>query len=149
MNPGKGRQMPVKVPLPPCNKCRKFHGSKPCLFGQNVCYRCGKPRHYAKDCNTRKPLNNLMLRPQTKGRVFTLSGEEATQSPDMIKGICFIKNTFLIALFDSRAMHSFISIDCVKKLNLPLSPLPFDFLVSTLTRKCFYFSSLFKLSHFS
>ena len=45
----------------------------------------------------------------------------------------FIKNTLLIALFDSGATHSFISINCVKKLNLPFSSLPFDLSVSTPT----------------
>ena len=74
-----------------------------------------------------------MPRPQTKGRVFTLSGEKTTQSPDMIKGICFLKHTLLIALFDLGATHSFISIDCVEKLNLSLSSLLFDLLVSTPT----------------
>ena len=78
VNAGKGKQMPIREPLPLCNKCRKSHGPKPCLFGQNVYYRCGKLGHYAKACNTGKPLNNPMPKPQTKGRVFTLSGEEAT-----------------------------------------------------------------------
>ena len=32
MNPRKGKQMPVREPLPPYNKCGKSHGSKPCLF---------------------------------------------------------------------------------------------------------------------
>ena len=149
VNPGKGRQMPAKKPLSPCNKCGKFHSSKPCLFCQNVCYQCQKPGYYANDCNTRKPLNNPVPRPQTKERVFTLSGEEATQSPNMIKGTCFLKNTLLIALFDSRATHSFIYIDCVKKLNLPLFSLPLDLLVSIPTRGKFYLSYLFELCHFS
>ena len=134
VNPRKDKQIPAREPLPLCNNYGKSHGSKPCLFGQNICYQCKKPRHYAKDCNTEKPLNNLMPRPQTKGRVFTLSREYATQSSDMIKGIYFLKNALLIALFDSVAMHSFISIDCMKKLKLPLSSLPFDLLVSTFTR---------------
>ena len=92
--------MPAREPLSSCNKCKKSHGSKPCLFGQNICYRCGKLGHYAKYCNTGKPLNNPMPRIQTKGRVFTLSGEEATQSLNMIKGTYFLKNTLLISLFD-------------------------------------------------
>ena len=84
VNPGKGRQMPVRESLPLSNKCGKSHGSKPCLFGQNVRYRYGKPGHYAKDCNIGKPLNNPMPKSQTKRRVFTLSGEKATQSPDIM-----------------------------------------------------------------
>ena len=77
-----------------------------------------------------KLLNNLMPRSQTKRRVFTLS----TQSPDMIKGTCFLKNALLIALFESGAMHTFIYFDCLRKLNFPLFSLPFDLLVSTPTR---------------
>ena len=49
----------------------------------------------------------------------------------MIKGICFLKHTLLIALFNLGATHSFISIDCVEKLSLSLSSLLFDLLVST------------------
>ena len=113
------------------NKCGKSHDSRPCLFCQNVYYWCRKQGHYAKDCSTGKLMNNLVPKPPTKGRIFTLSGKEATQSLDMIKCICFLKNTLLIALFDSRATHSFISIDCVKKLNLSLSSLPSDLLIST------------------
>ena len=90
-----------------------------------------------------KPLNNLVPKPQTNGRLFTLSGEEATHSPDMIKGKCFLKNNLLLALFDSRAIHSFIFIDCVKNLNLPLSFLPYNLLVSSLTGKKVYTSQAY------
>ena len=38
-------------------------------------------------------------------------------------------------MFDSGATHSFISIDCVKKLNLPLSSLSFDSLGSIPTKE--------------
>ena len=63
VNPKKAKQMSVREPLPSCNKCRKSHGSKPYLFGQNVCYRCGKSIQYANNCNTGKPLNNPGFRP--------------------------------------------------------------------------------------
>ena len=78
VNPGKGRQMSIRESLPPCNKCGRSHGSKPCLFGQNICYQCRKSGNYAKDYNNGKPLNNPMPKLQTKGREFTLSGEEVS-----------------------------------------------------------------------
>ena len=46
----------------------------------------------------------------------------------------FSQSNLLIALFDSGAIHSSISIDYVKKLNLFLFSLPYDLLVSTSTR---------------
>ena len=39
----------------------------------------------------------------------------------------------LTVLYDSGATHSFIYLDCVTKLLLPISELPYDLLVSTLT----------------
>lgn len=38
-------------------------------------------------------------------------------------------------LYDSRATHSFISFDCVKSLDLLVSSLPYEFVVSTPTYK--------------
>ena len=33
---------------PLCSLCGRNHGDRPCRAGQNVCYFCGKPGHYAK-----------------------------------------------------------------------------------------------------
>ena len=41
----------------------------------------------------------------------------------------------LTVLYNSNAIHSFISLDCVNKLQLPMSELPYDLLVSTPTNK--------------
>ncbi|XP_028804835.1 uncharacterized protein LOC114759761 [Neltuma alba] len=46
-----------------CSTCGKNHGDRPCLMGQNVCFRCGKPGHYIREC----PLNVDGSRPKLKG----------------------------------------------------------------------------------
>ena len=103
------------------------------MAGQNVYFRHGKPRHIAKDCTVK--LSPIANRPQYQGRVFTLNAEEATQSNDLIQGKCEVNDRTLTILYDSGAMHSFISHDCICKLELPLSELPYMLIVSTSTGK--------------
>ena len=43
-----------------------------------------------------------------------------TQDPNLIQGTCILKNETLIALFDSRASHSFISLTHANELELPM-----------------------------
>ncbi|MCI15490.1 cellular nucleic acid-binding protein, partial [Trifolium medium] len=58
---------------------------------------------------------------QTIGKVFALSGEGADQADNLIRGTCFIYDVPLIAIIDTGATHSFISVDCVKRLNIPVT----------------------------
>ena len=53
----------------------------------------------------------------------------------LIQGMGFIKERKIIILFDSRATHSFIYLDCVKNLALYVSNLPFDLSVATSTKE--------------
>nr|KYP36037.1 hypothetical protein KK1_042869 [Cajanus cajan]KYP36038.1 hypothetical protein KK1_042870 [Cajanus cajan] len=48
-------------------------------------------------------------------------------------GTCFIYGTFLFVLYDSSAIHSFISHVCVSKLKLYVSSLTFELIVETAT----------------
>lgn len=60
-------------------------------------------------------VNNVQAtRPRAKGCVYTMSGVAASQSEDLIQGICSIAGFPLKVLYDSGATHSFISFDCVK-----------------------------------
>ena len=45
---GKSPQRPIM--RQGCPKYGKDHGGRPCLVGQNVCFRFGKPGHIIKDC---------------------------------------------------------------------------------------------------
>jgi len=66
----------------------------------------------------------------------------ASRSDSLVRGIYFILGTQLSVLFDSGATHSFISIDFVKKLNLPVRELNFELVVSTLTKGIIVTSSV-------
>jgi hypothetical protein len=47
--------------------------------------------------------------------------EEAQETPDVVFGMFFIKDTSTVVLFDSGASHSFIFAAYVGKHNLPLA----------------------------
>lgn len=79
--------------------------------------------------------NARAARPTSRGRVYTLSRVEASESDDLIMGNCDIDGNLLTVLFDSGATHSFISEDCVRRLNMLVSSLSFDLIVSTPTAK--------------
>jgi hypothetical protein len=57
--------------------------------------------------------------------------EEAQEAPDMVIGIFFINDTYVVVLFYSGASHCFISIAYVGKHNLPLALLKCQMIVSS------------------
>lgn len=103
-----------------------------------VCYRCQRPDHLARDCQAfvrTAPVRSVPKAKKLKvaGRIFTMSGVEASKFSDLVQGVCEVVGNSLFILFDSRATHSFISYDCVKRLKLSACPLSFNLLVSTPT----------------
>ncbi|KZT76941.1 hypothetical protein F511_46034 [Dorcoceras hygrometricum] len=54
---------------PPCPTCKKNHSGQ-CLFGQRVCYTCGKPGHMSRECSQKRPL--------ITGRAYIMT---ATETP--------------------------------------------------------------------
>jgi len=60
-----------------------------------------------------------------------MTGVEAAENHDLIKGMYFIKGKTLNVLYDLGATHSFISNYCVQHLNMSTSFLKTSLVVST------------------
>jgi len=52
-----------------------------------------------------------------------MTGEEATSSGNLVIGHCMIVGKSCCVLYDSGAIHSFVSDACVKRLGLPVCEL--------------------------
>ncbi|XP_012567426.1 uncharacterized protein [Cicer arietinum] len=141
--PGQNQAYPVR-----CFRCnREGHKISACPIRPRVCYICQKPDHFANECPERKDdravnLNNVndnVVRPTAKGRVYHINGEETSSSSELIQGECLIARKSLNVIYDSGATHSFISLDWVDSLQLTVTTLPFDLVVtlpSTESVKC-------------
>ncbi|GAU48411.1 hypothetical protein TSUD_99260 [Trifolium subterraneum] len=91
---------------PACKKPKKTMGKVFALNGG------GEEGHKSPACKKPK---------KTMGKVFALNGGNADQVDNLIRGTCFIYNTPLIAIIDTGATHSFISVDCEKRLSIPVT----------------------------
>ncbi|GAU44259.1 hypothetical protein TSUD_400050 [Trifolium subterraneum] len=110
---------------PECKKPKKVTGKVFALNGEGVdqvdnlireckattptCFNCGEEGHKSPECKKPKKVT---------GKVFALNGEGVDQVDNLIRGTCFIHDTPLIAIIDTGATHSFISMECMKRLNI-------------------------------
>ncbi|KAA0060440.1 retrotransposon protein [Cucumis melo var. makuwa] len=136
----------------PCTSCGRNHRGQ-CLVGAGVCYQCGQPGHFKKDC----PQLNMTVqrdqgvgsqtveqsrvsvvpiegtsgarqkgvvgRPRQQGKFYAMTQQEAEDAPDVITGTILICNVPADVLFDPGATHSFVSSIFLTKLNRMLEPL--------------------------
>jgi hypothetical protein len=65
------------------------------------------------------------------GKVNHVAVEEDQEALDVVIGTFFVNDTSAVVLFDSRALHSFISIAYVEKHNLPIALLRCQVIVSS------------------
>ncbi|XP_020236380.1 uncharacterized protein LOC109815959 [Cajanus cajan] len=117
-----------------CYTCGGLHMMRDYPTKNYVCFKCGKVGHMAKDCNVRNTpaTGNLKVdRPTVACRVFALTSAEAETSSELVKGKGKADGNDISILFDSGASHSFISYECVARLNLVVSSLCVDLVIST------------------
>src|SRR3954466_6571207 len=108
-----------------CYRCGKAgHIAIECKGNTVTCFNCGEEGHISPKCP--KPRKN-----QAGGKVFALSGSKTTPEDQLIKGTCFIHDTPLIAIIDTGATHSFISLDYAKWLNLEISDINGSMIIDT------------------
>ena len=64
-----------------------------------------------------------------------MDAQEVERYKDLIQDTCEVDGKILTVLYDLGAYHSFVSRDCMSALQMPISELPYDLLVSTPTNE--------------
>ncbi|KAL4391503.1 hypothetical protein AHAS_Ahas03G0251600 [Arachis hypogaea] len=83
----------------------------------------------AKDCPHRRTPN---VGQNQQGQMFAENSQDAVKSDLLMRGNYLFGEKILVALYDTRALHSFIALDKVEELRLKVSELAFDLHVHTL-----------------
>ncbi|GKE00555.1 putative reverse transcriptase domain-containing protein, partial [Tanacetum coccineum] len=97
------------MPPPPCDTCGKLHPGKACHRVTRACFTCGSTGHMAKNCpkngGNGGKVNGNDNQPATKGRVFSLTKDQAANSSGTISGTLFLNGHAVFVLFDTGATY--------------------------------------------
>ena len=122
------------------------HSEDQCWKKLGKCFVCGSDQHTIKDCpknrkggnvGTQNQQQGVAGRPQIKARAYALTGEEGTDPTQVVEGKVLIQKFIYKALFDPGATHSFISLDCAKKLDLPHENMDISYEIHTPVGDCY------------
>nr|GEY74446.1 reverse transcriptase domain-containing protein [Tanacetum cinerariifolium] len=116
---------------PPCDTYGKPHPGKECYRFTSACFSYGLTGHMAKDC----PKNNMGKgndkRPDVKGKVYSLTRDQAANSSGTVTGTLFMNGRVVFVLFDTSATHSVISVSLSKYINVPSTLLNYTLSILT------------------
>ncbi|GAU34277.1 hypothetical protein TSUD_321230 [Trifolium subterraneum] len=116
-SPQKGKQNVPQRSHPACPECGVFHHGE-CMKGKGVCFHCKQPGHYKNECSKLHGLGGSSGTTRSKGRVYSLDGEQARGNNALIIDVCQLGQSEIVVLFDCGATNSFISVECVMRLGL-------------------------------
>nr|GEV80006.1 hypothetical protein [Tanacetum cinerariifolium] len=85
----------------------------------------------AKDCPKNNRGNGNDKRPDMKGKVYSLTRDQAANSSGIVLGTLFMNGRVMFVLFDTGATHSVISVSLSKYINVPSTLLNYTLLIST------------------
>lgn len=96
-------------------RCFKYgktsHWIIDCKSVRPTCYNYGEHGHINTNCHKSK-------KARSGGKVFALSRSETTSVGQLIWGMCFINSIPLIAIIDTGATYSFVSLNYAERLGL-------------------------------
>ncbi|GAU51456.1 hypothetical protein TSUD_413530 [Trifolium subterraneum] len=116
-SPQKGKQNVPQRSHPACPECGVFHHGE-CMKGKGVCFHCKQPGHYKNECPKLHGSGGSSGTTRSKGRVYSLDGEQARGNNALIIDVCQLGQSEVVVLFDCGATNSFISVECVMRLGL-------------------------------
>ncbi|KAI3695510.1 hypothetical protein L1987_78507 [Smallanthus sonchifolius] len=142
-----------------CKKCGKRHFGE-CRIGTTMCYKCGKPGHFSREClkdvkcqscgkyghhtkdcwktgqsSSGKGKEVANEQPKARTRAYALTEEEARGNPDVVSGTFPVNDEPAAILFDSGSSKSFISNAFSRKLDCTINTIVKAFSVQTTVGK--------------
>ncbi|WVZ93840.1 LOW QUALITY PROTEIN: hypothetical protein U9M48_039794 [Paspalum notatum var. saurae] len=111
-------------------------------IGVGPCYKCGGAGHYANACPRKVQSNQQGQQPGQRqnppqlqqgrpnpqgkalwqGKVNHVTAESAAEAPNVVLGTFLVNSHPATVLFDTGAMHSFITKSYAEQYNIPISP---------------------------
>nr|GEV74932.1 retrotransposon protein [Tanacetum cinerariifolium] len=85
----------------------------------------------AKDCPKNNKGNGNDKRPDVKGKVYSLTRDQAANSSGTVTETLFMNGRVVFVLFDTGATHSVISVSLSKYINIPPTLLNYTLSIST------------------